>query len=136
MDNQPEKTPLSGRLDDRQNIRAWARAYAQSARQGRYSALSLLSHGLSQQGWPRAWRSVELGPIYDVVIIGAGVHGLATAYYLARNHGVRRVAVLDKAYLGGGGSGRNTAIIRSNYLTPEGVRFYERSVRALPFACR
>ena len=60
---------------------------------------------------------------------GPGVHGLATAYYLARNHGVRRVAVLDKGYIGGGGSGRNTAIIRSNYLTPEGVRFYERSVQ-------
>ena len=63
------------------------------------------------------------------MVIGAGVHGLATAYYLAANHGVRRVAVLDKGYVGGGGSGRNTAIIRSNYLTPEGVRFYDRSVR-------
>jgi sarcosine oxidase subunit beta len=64
-----------------------------------------------------------------VVVIGAGVHGLATAYYLAANHGIRNVAVLDKGYLGGGGSGRNTAIIRSNYLTPEGVRFYDRSVK-------
>jgi sarcosine oxidase subunit beta len=63
------------------------------------------------------------------VIIGAGVHGLATAYYLAANHGMSRIAVLDRGYLGGGGSGRNTAIIRSNYLTPEGVRFYDRSVR-------
>jgi sarcosine oxidase subunit beta len=62
-----------------------------------------------------------------VVIIGAGVHGLASAYYLAANHGARNVAVLDKGYVGGGGSGRNTAIIRSNYLTAEGVRFYERS---------
>jgi sarcosine oxidase subunit beta len=66
---------------------------------------------------------------YDVVVVGAGVHGLATAYYLAANHGVRNVAVVDKGYVGGGGSGRNTAIIRSNYLTPEGVRFYDRSVR-------
>jgi sarcosine oxidase, subunit beta len=65
---------------------------------------------------------------YDVVVIGAGVHGLATAYYLAANHGITNVAVLDKGYVGGGGSGRNTAIIRSNYLTPEGVRFYDRSV--------
>jgi sarcosine oxidase subunit beta len=64
-----------------------------------------------------------------VVIIGAGVHGLATAYYLAANHGISNVAVLDKGYLGGGGSGRNTAIVRSNYLTPEGVRFYDRSVK-------
>jgi sarcosine oxidase subunit beta len=64
-----------------------------------------------------------------VVIIGAGVHGLATAYYLASNWGITNVAVLDKGYLGGGGSGRNTAIVRANYLTPEGVRFYDRSVK-------
>jgi sarcosine oxidase subunit beta len=63
------------------------------------------------------------------VIIGAGVHGLAAAYYLAKNHGITNVAVLDKGYLGGGASGRNTAIIRSNYLTPDGVRFYNRSVQ-------
>ncbi|MBA2698127.1 MAG: FAD-dependent oxidoreductase [Nocardioidaceae bacterium] len=66
---------------------------------------------------------------YRVVIIGGGVHGLATAYYLARNHQITDVAVLDKGYLGGGGSGRNTAILRSNYLTPEGVRFYDRSLQ-------
>ncbi|MCS5685439.1 MAG: FAD-dependent oxidoreductase, partial [Acidimicrobiales bacterium] len=62
------------------------------------------------------------------VIIGGGVHGLATAYYLAQNHGITNVAVVDKGYLGGGGSGRNTAIVRSNYLTPEGVAFYDRSL--------
>jgi sarcosine oxidase, subunit beta len=94
----------------------------------RYSALSLLRHGINHADWPRVWRSVDLAKSYDVVIIGAGVHGLSTAYYLARNHGVRNVAVLDKGYVGGGGSGRNTAILRSNYLTPEGVRFYDRSV--------
>jgi sarcosine oxidase subunit beta len=66
---------------------------------------------------------------YDVVIIGGGVHGLACAYYLAANHGITNVAVLDKGYMGSGGSGRNTAILRSNYLTPEGVRFYDRSVQ-------
>jgi sarcosine oxidase subunit beta len=66
---------------------------------------------------------------YDVVIIGAGGHGLATAYYLARDHGITNVAVLEKAYIGSGGTGRNTAIVRSNYLTPEGVRFYDESVR-------
>src|SRR5947207_6340989 len=65
---------------------------------------------------------------YDVVIVGGGVHGLAAAYYLAANHGISNVAVLEKGYLGAGGSGRNTAILRSNYLTPEGVRFYDRSL--------
>jgi len=95
----------------------------------RYSALGLLGHGLSQRRWSRVWRDHDLEPSYDVVIIGAGVHGLATAYYLAANHGITNVAVLDSSYLGGGGSGRNTAIVRSNYLTPEGVRFYDRSVK-------
>jgi sarcosine oxidase subunit beta len=89
----------------------------------------LLRRGLTGQSWPRAWRRHDLKRAYDVVVIGAGVHGLATAYYLAAHHGIRDVAVVDKAYVGGGGSGRNTAIIRSNYLTPEGVRFYDRSVR-------
>ncbi len=95
----------------------------------RYSAWSLLRHGLTGEDWPRAWRTHDLKSSYDVVIIGAGVHGLATAYYLARNHGITDVAVLDRGYLGGGNSGRNTAIVRSNYLTPEGVRFYNRSVK-------
>ncbi len=94
----------------------------------KYSAFSLLRHGLLKSEWPRVWRNHELRRSYDVVIIGGGVHGLATAYYLAKNHGIRNVAVLDKGYLGGGGSGRNTAILRSNYLTPEGVRFYDRSL--------
>jgi sarcosine oxidase, subunit beta len=94
----------------------------------RYSALQLLRHGLRRGGWPRVWREHELRSRYDVVIVGGGVHGLATAYYLARNHAIRDVAVLEKGYLGGGGSGRNTAILRSNYLTPEGVRFYDRSL--------
>ena len=94
----------------------------------KYSALGLLTRGATSRSWPRAWRDHELRPTYDVVIIGGGVHGLATAYYLARNHGITRVAVLDKSYIGGGGSGRNTAIIRSNYLTSEGTRFYNRSV--------
>ena len=75
------------------------------------------------------WRQHDLAAAYDAVIVGAGVHGLATAYYLAANHGCSNIAVIDKGYIGGGGSGRNTAIIRANYLTPEGVRFYDRSVK-------
>jgi sarcosine oxidase subunit beta len=76
----------------------------------------------------RMWRSHDLKSHYDVVIVGAGVHGLAIAYYLGKR-GVRNVAVLDKGYLGGGASGRNTAIIRSNYRTPQGVAFYDESVK-------
>jgi sarcosine oxidase subunit beta len=74
------------------------------------------------------WHGHDLKPSYDVVIVGAGVHGLAIAYYLGKR-GVTNVAVLDKGYLGGGASGRNTAIIRSNYRTPEGVAFYDESVK-------
>lgn len=76
----------------------------------------------------RMWRKPELKKSYDVVIIGGGVHGLATAYELAKR-GVKRIAVLERSYLGAGGSGRNTTIIRSNYRTPEGVRFYDQSVK-------
>ncbi len=94
----------------------------------RYSAFSLARRGLSGKPWPPAWRAHELRPSYDVVIIGGGVHGLATAHYLAANHDITNVAVLDKGYIGGGGSGRNTAILRSNYLTPEGIAFYDRSL--------
>ena len=78
---------------------------------------------------PRMFRApAELKNEYDAVIIGGGGHGLAAAYYLAKDHGMTNVAVLEKGYIGGGGTGRNTAIIRSNYLTPEGVRFYQSSV--------
>ena len=75
------------------------------------------------------WHTRGLKPSYDVVIIGAGVHGLAAAYYLGSQHGIRRVALLEKGYLGSGNSGRNTAIIRSNYRTPEGIPFYQASVK-------
>jgi len=79
---------------------------------------------------PRMFRVPQrLKPAYDAVIIGAGGHGLAAAYYLARDHGIADVAVLEKGYLGGGNTGRNTTIIRSNYLTPEGVAFYDESLR-------
>lgn len=95
-----------------------------------YSAAALIRQGIRKTPqWPRTWRSHDLERSYDVVIIGGGIHGLATAYYLASRHGITNVAVLDKGYLGGGGSGRNTAIARSNYLTPEGVAFYDRSLK-------
>jgi len=77
----------------------------------------------------RMRRRHELKKTYDVAIVGAGVHGLATAYYLGKNHGIRRIALLEKGYLGCGSSGRNTAIIRSNYRTPEGIPFYDVSVK-------
>src|SRR5256712_13907820 len=70
----------------------------------------------------------ELNGRYDVVDIGGGSHGLATAYYLAKNHGITNVAVLEQSYIGSGAAGRNTTIIRSNYRTPEGAAFYQRSV--------
>src|SRR5205085_852 len=77
----------------------------------------------------RMWRPrAELKDRYDVVIVGAGSHGLATAYYLVKNHGVKSVAILEKSYVGSGAAGRNTTIIRSNYRTPEGAEFYKRSV--------
>ena len=94
-------------------------------------AFGLLKYGLSRRRPVKRFLSSrpELRPSYDVAIIGGGGHGLAAAYYLAARHGVRNVAVFDKGYLGGGNTGRNTAIIRSNYLTPDGVKFYEESMR-------
>jgi sarcosine oxidase subunit beta len=91
----------------------------------------LLKFALSRQHpEPRMFaRHDRLKSSYDVVIIGGGGHGLAAAYYLARDHGIRDVAILEKSYLGSGNTGRNTTIIRSNYLTPEGVQFYDESVR-------
>ena len=94
-------------------------------------SFKLLRQGLSNNPatLKRLWHSHPLKDRYEVVIIGGGAHGLACAYYLAKEHGITDVAVMEKRYIGHGGSGRNTAIIRSNYLTPEGVRFYDQSVK-------
>ena len=80
-------------------------------------------------GWPEQWRNPEPKAAYDVVIVGAGGHGLATAYYLAREHGLANVAVLEKGWLGGGNTGRNTTIIRSNYLWEESAALYEHALK-------
>ncbi len=91
----------------------------------RYNLLSLLRESRRQHvGWDRAWRKAEPRQSYDVVIVGGGGHGLATAYYLARLHNIARVAVLEKGWIGGGNTARNTAIIRSNYLRPESMALY------------
>jgi sarcosine oxidase subunit beta len=96
----------------------------------RYSFLSLARHALTgHRGWTPAWRKAAPRPHYDVVIIGGGGHGLATAYYLAKEHGIRNVAVLEKGPIGLGNTGRNTTIIRSNYLWDDSARIYEHSLR-------
>ena len=95
----------------------------------RFSFANLLRNALGGAEWPEQWRSPEPKAAYDVVIIGAGGHGLATAYYLAKEHGIRNVAVLERGWLGGGNTGRNTTVIRSNYLWDESAALYEHSLK-------
>ncbi len=99
-------------------------------RKTRYSAYRLFREGLrDHKGWEPVWRQAKPKPSYDVVIVGAGGHGLATAYYLAKRHGITKVAVIDKGWLGGGNTGRNTTIIRSNYFYPESAALYDLALR-------
>jgi sarcosine oxidase subunit beta len=96
----------------------------------RYSAFSILANALTgNKRWQPAWRDAAPKPAYNVIIVGGGGHGLATAYYLAKEHGIRNVAVIEKGWIGGGNAGRNTTIIRSNYLLPGNIPFYEFSMK-------
>src|SRR5215472_15460745 len=96
----------------------------------RFSGLSLLRRGLSgQRGWTPQWRRAEPKASYDAVIVGGGGHGLGASYYLAREHGLRNIAVLEKGWIGGGNTGRNTTIIRSNYLFNESAALYDHALK-------
>jgi sarcosine oxidase subunit beta len=96
----------------------------------KFSAWSLLRHTLSgHQGWQPQWRRAAPKPSYDAIIVGGGGHGLGAAYYLAAEHGVTNVAVLEKGWIGGGNTGRNTTVIRSNYLFDESARLYDHSLK-------
>ena len=96
----------------------------------KYNALRIIKEGLTgNKNWKPAWREPEPKSEYDVIIIGGGGHGLSTAYYLAKNHGITNVAVLEKGYIGSGNIGRNTTIVRANYMIPGNSEFYSHSLK-------
>ena len=96
----------------------------------RYSGFGLLKHSFGyHENWQRLWRNPQPKKKYDVIIVGGGGHGLATAYYLAKEHGITNVAVIEKGYLGGGNTARNTTIVRSNYLWDEAANLFEHSLK-------
>ena len=96
----------------------------------RFNAWNVFKNGFTgQKNWDRQWRDPEPKKEYDIIIIGGGLHGLATAYYLAKNHNKKNIAVLEKGWIGGGNAGRNTTIVRSNYMMPGNHEFYEHSLK-------
>ena len=96
----------------------------------RYSIFQLVRNAASyHENWPAAWRSPEPRESYEVVIVGGGGHGLATAYYLAKEHKIRSVAVVERGWIGGGNTGRNTTVVRSNYLWDESAALYEHALK-------
>jgi len=96
----------------------------------KYSIWSVVRNALSfHQNWQKQWRSPDPKREYEVIIVGGGGHGLATAYYLAKEHGMRNIAVLERGWLGGGNTARNTTIVRSNYLWSESAQLYEKSMK-------
>ncbi len=96
----------------------------------RFSLLTLAKEALNgHRGWQQQWRDAAPRSAYDIVVIGGGGHGLATAYYLAKEYGISNVAVLEKGWIGSGNVGRNTTIVRSNYLLPGNIPFYELSMK-------
>jgi sarcosine oxidase subunit beta len=120
----------SGAIKSGDRASSESRAIKRALLMRRFSLRTLLVEAMrGHQGWERQWRAPTPKPAYDAVIVGAGGHGLATAYYLAKDHAMRNVAVLEKGWLGGGNTGRNTTIIRSNYLYDESAAIYEHALK-------